>query len=232
MKPEVKKRNKNFSENKSQTEISSISIKDSYIEVNGYQSFKVNSGKIFDESRKLDNCKQKNVTNIVINNKHYCKTVLDIGCSQGYYSFFSYFNGYKVTGLEHDKSYYDNLIKIKTYLNMNSNIEFKNQKFGLLTDETRYDICLFLAIIHWVYSCTDYFGSLTKIINKLYNITNKILIIEWISPEILKNMYLNTEVKINENYTFDNFQRAISIFSKVERYESSTNTREIFVCFK
>ena len=58
MKPEVKKRNQNFSENKSQTEISSISIKD-HIEVNGYQSFKVNSEKIFDESRKLDNCKKK-----------------------------------------------------------------------------------------------------------------------------------------------------------------------------
>jgi hypothetical protein len=80
-------------------------------------------------------------------------------------------------------------------------------------------------------------GSISKIINKLYNMTNKILVIEWIDPKILECMesygkFYGDDVKIEEEYNLENFKKSLKIFEKYEVFDSWHESRKIYVCYK
>ena len=232
---EPKLRERQLNENKSQTEISNIVINDDHIEVTGYQSFKISKNKIYDENRKLNDNKKKTITQIITDNKDNCSTIFDFGCSQGFYSFFAYFQNYSVKAFDHDPTYVNNLQVIKSHFNFD-NFEIIKKKFSDVNNDQNADICLFLALIHWVYKCTDNMGSLKKIINKLFDMTNKILIIEWIDPQILNQMETYGQyfeyVDIQNDYNLENFENCLKKFKKYEIYDSSHPTRKIYVCYK
>ena len=164
-----------LTDNLSQNEYPNLKIFTNYIQVSGYQSFDINSENVYNPKRKLKK-KSKLITEFIDNNQKL-NSMIDIGCSQGYYSFYSYFKNMKVNLIEHDPEYVKQLTFIKTHLNLDINI--LNNKFSENTN-LKADIVLFLALIHWVYNSTDSFKNLKDIINKLYTMTNKVLIIEWI----------------------------------------------------
>ena len=124
---------------------------------------------------------------------------------------------------------------IKSHFNFD-NFEIIKKKFSDVNNDQNADICLFLALIHWVYKCTDNMGSLKKIINKLFDMTNKILIIEWIDPQILNQMETYGQyfeyVDIQNDYNLENFENCLKKFKKYEIYDSSHPTRKIYVCYK
>jgi 2-polyprenyl-3-methyl-5-hydroxy-6-metoxy-1,4-benzoquinol methylase len=233
----VKRREREFKENRTQTEVPNIHINNDIIEVSGYQEFKISKDNIFGEKRKLNGKKQTIVTNVIKNNNDCCKTLIDFGCSQGYYSYFAYFNGYKVNAFDHDPTYVDYLNKIKSHLGFDSSIEFYNAKFGEAGAELNADICLFLALIHHIYKATDSFGSIKTIIDKLYHMVNKILIIEWIPKQYDYQKSENyNDTTITESYTTENFENALKIFSKIDIHNTKKGKnpggRKIYVCYK
>lgn len=230
-----KRRTQQLENNFSQTEESSIIIEKDVIHVKGYQNFTISNNELINPTRKLDGVKAKLVIRIIEEHKKNCKSLIDFGCSQGYYSFLSYFNGYKVIGYEHDPSYTCNLEKIKSYFNFNSDINFINKKFGeSVSSPVNGDIVLFLALIHHVYQGTDNSGSIFNIVKHLYNITNKILIIEWINKlgGHQTNNYFNCDIK--DEYSKETFEKSLELFSKIEKYPSDgpNGERTIYVCFK
>ena len=95
-----KRRTQQLENNFSQTEESSIIIEKDVIHVKGYQNFTISNNELINPTRKLDGVKAKLVIRIIEEHKKNCKSLIDFGCSQGYYSFLSYFNGYKVIGYE------------------------------------------------------------------------------------------------------------------------------------
>ena len=169
--------------------------------------------------------------NIIDKNKKNCKSIKDYGCSQGYYSFYSYFSGYEVTMIEHDNEYVEQLKKIKNHLNLKVDIihgKFSNENIK------KSDITLFLPLIHWVYNCTDNFKSFNPIIDKLYKETNKILIIEWIdySDNAIQSYHKNYIDKTIDKYNLEEFEKSLKIFSKTDILDSNNKTRKLYICYK
>ena len=137
----------------------------------------------------------------------------------------------KVNLIEHDPEYVKQLTFIKTHLNLDINI--LNNKFSENTN-LKADIVLFLALIHWVYNSTDSFKNLKDIINKLYTMTNKVLIIEWIDlsdQAITSTDRIIQSEKNTDKYNKKNFISALQIFTKIEKKESDNKTRELYFCY-
>ena len=218
-----------LTDNLSQNEYPNLKIFTNYIQVSGYQSFDINSENVYNPKRKLKK-KSKLITEFIDNNQKL-NSMIDIGCSQGYYSFYSYFKNMKVNLIEHDPEYVKQLTFIKTHLNLDINI--LNNKFSENTN-LKADIVLFLALIHWVYNSTDSFKNLKDIINKLYTMTNKVLIIEWIDlsdQAITSTDRIIQSEKDTDKYNKKNFISALQIFTKIEKKESDNKTRELYFCY-
>lgn len=213
--------------NVNQSEYPKLTYKNGTYYVQGYQSFEIDKKKICNPRRKLLK-KCFVVKSVIDNNQKNCKTLLDIGCSQGYYSYYANFKNYLVTSIEHDPNYVNQMKTINKKLDFN--IDIQNKKFSQI-EESKYDIVLFLAIIHWVYNSTEKYNSFHKILDKLLKITNKILIIEWISEK--DDAIISTDKSKNVDYKTDRFISELKKkFKKIETKESNNKTRTLFICYK
>ena len=45
------------------------------------------------------------------------------------------------------------------------------------------DVVLALALVHWVYSCTALFGSMSAVVERLASLTRYLALIEWVAPD-------------------------------------------------
>ncbi len=164
------------------------------------------------------------------------KSVLDIGSSGGLYSLFAKFNGAAwVSSVEMDKVYADGFRKTLKYIGNKGCLDVVLN--SRITDvKCKGDIVLSLAMIHWLYSCTETFGSLDKVISYLKSLTHEVLILEWIDPsdpciKFFKHTDFNPDVKTDE-YTKNNFLDALlKNFGKVEFAGELNPTREIYVVY-
>ena len=126
--------------------------------------------------------------------------------------------------VDHDKKYIDDIKTIKSKLNLNINVFNKNFK----EIDQKADIVLFLALIHWIYGRTETYNNFEDIIDKLYDITNKILVIEWIDNK--DKTFINE--KVLKNYNIHNFKKSLNKFEKIEILNSKNHNRKLFVCYK
>ena len=132
--------------------------------------------------------------------------------------------------VEHDKEYMNNIKYIKNKLNLNINAF--NKKFQEI--DQKADIVLFLALIHWVFGRTETYNNFEDIIDKLYNITNKILVIEWIDNKD-KTFYMPenpSSSPVPRNYNLENFKKSLKKFKKIEILNSKNVNRKLYVCYK
>ena len=219
---------------KSQRQISLISVKNNIIISKGYQKFKIYKNNIYFDLNNLGTIgkeKAKNVLKIINKNSNNCNSLIDFGCAQGFFSFYAYFNNYKdVYMVEHDKEYMNNIKYIKNKLNLNINAF--NKKFQEI--DQKADIVLFLALIHWVFGRTETYNNFEDIIDKLYNITNKILVIEWIDNKD-KTFYMPenpSSSPVPRNYNLENFKKSLKKFKKIEILNSKNVNRKLYVCYK
>jgi len=196
-------------------------------EVIGYQSYVVGKDYITVNSKKYD------IIYPHLNGNLNSKTFLDLGGANGLYSFLANFEGAKPTIVDIDKEHLDIVRTISEEYGFDIDIIEKN-----VTDiDMKSDVVNALALIHWIYSCTSTFGSLDKAIKFLSDLTNEILIIEWVEPtdgaiQFLKHIKFNEE-SIEEPYNFDNFIKALEkYFSEVEHIGDVTNTRKLYKCIK
>tara|TARA_B110001450_G_scaffold10809_1_gene10519 strand:- start:2934 stop:3767 length:834 start_codon:yes stop_codon:yes gene_type:complete len=158
----------------SQKELPFINEELNIISVIGYQKFTINKSSLEIKSKpKFEKI------NKILETIKYKRSFCDIGCSSGIVSILAHKNKFEnITAIDHDPEY-TNILKI-----INNKLEIKNinvitDSFG--NDKNKYDVVFCGAIIHWIWSLTSNFNSFEKILNYLNNITNKILLIEWIS---------------------------------------------------
>jgi hypothetical protein len=166
--------------------------------------------------------------------KEECKTIIDIGCSNGLVLFLSNFLGYqKIYGLEHETECVELINNIKNELNYN-NIYPKKYSFGDIIDEQVDIICMF-AIIHWIYGCTANFYCFDDIFKYIKKYVKKYLLIEWVSETdnvISKNTHINyNKNEIKEEYNLKNFERSlIQNIGKIENIiHLEKNTRFLYI---
>lgn len=160
---------------------------------------------------------------------------LDLGCANFYFGFLANMLGAKNTvGVELDKDY----IRIINYIIKDfslKNIEIAEK--NIQDYNTPHDIVNAVAIIHWIYSCSAFFGSLENIIKYFSSITNKYLIVEWVDNDDAAIKYFN-HINYNndgtkKDYNKENFLKYMNTeFSKVELIGSTEPTREIYFAKK
>jgi len=218
----------------SQSEEVQLIDKNHEFEVKGYQHYIISRNKIIPLDKQLK-LKSDYLTPILKRYSYY-SSLIDIGASNGYFVFLSKHLGYdKLCLLDHDTNYNNISKNLIQKLNL-SHMEVVTDKFG--KDCGSYDVVLFLALIHWVYSCTSVFGAFDPVIEKLYQMTSHVLIIEWIDPQdaAIKDFgHLDfNRRKIKEKYCEKNFLKSLSkYFNSYEclgHYQSET--RKIYVAFK
>lgn len=218
----------------SQSECLHIKDADGYTAVDGYQHFYINKTTLIPRDNYLI-IKNNILQNLLMNFSHY-ENVMDIGSSNGYFTYLASSMPYKnCYAVEHDKEYVDGIKYINDKYNFDK-VKVFMAKFSNITDMTA-DVVLFLALIHWVYSCTELYGSIEEIIKKLSAITNRVLIIEWIDindPAItaFKHTSFNKDI-IKEKYTESNFIACLDrYFNSYFVLPSTCDTRKIYVVFK
>lgn len=219
----------------SQKENPMIKYQDKDINIGGYQKFIINK-----ETKKIKFLvKQKKFEYISrllhnLNNKHGCNSLVDIGCSSGLVSFTAFNQKFKrILSLDHDPEYIDTLRTIKNQCNITS-INEALFSFGNKINET-FDVVFCGAIIHWIYCLTADFRNFDKIIEYLLKITNKYLIIEWVSEEdgAIKS-FQHIERNMNpgdEEYTTDNFEKSVNKFTTIMSKQpvDGNGTRTIYL---
>ncbi len=218
----------------SQSEEVNMVEKPNEVEVQGYQRFLVSRDKIvpLDEQLKL----KSDFMLPILKQYSHLSSLMDIGASNGYFVFLSNLLGFKkLCLLDHDHDYTEISKKIKEKFNL-TNIDILTDKFG--KNFGKYDTVLFLALIHWVYSCTSVYGKFDPIIKLLSEMTNNVLIIEWVDAEDaavkdFKHLNFNKR-KIKEEYSEKNFLKSLSkyfnSYTCVGHYQSGT--RKVYIAFK
>ena len=221
--------------NASQYENVNLTYNGEHTIINSYQSFIINNSLLTPLDEQL--IKKTKLLRPIIEKYSIYNSILDIGSSNGFFIYLSREIYKKCYILEHDTEYVKNILEINNKYNFN-NISVINKKFNDITTYIKYDVILFLAIIHWIYSCTELNGNFDKIINKLANITNNVLIIEWIdkNDEAIKNFKhtsFNNNI-ITEEYCEENFIKSIKKYfnSYYVLPNYTSNTRKIYVVFK
>ena len=219
----------------SQTETPVIKYLGQDIHVSGYQKFIINK-----ETKKIKFVTKTNkfsyISNLLhnLNKKDNCKSIVDIGCNSGLVSFTAFNQNFKrILSLDHDPEYIDTLRTIKNQCNITS-INEALFSFGNKINET-FDVVFCGAIIHWIYCLTADFRNFDKIIEYLLKITNKYLIIEWVSEEdgAIKS-FQHIERNMNpgdEEYTTDNFEKSVNKFTTIMSKQpvDGNGTRTIYL---
>lgn len=221
-----------------QSEYMIISEQDKYINVTGYHTYQISKCVdsaycIKHDNKKLlefkDALKRANYTDI--------NTILDVGTCGGLYAFetLNLFPASSIVGIDHDHQYILELNKLKNLLDENR-VSYVHQKMSEITNAT-YDIVYAFAIIHWIYSRTELYGSIERIIFELCKLSNKYVAVEWVGlddPAMLsfKHLEYNTDYHI-DTYTEENFLDAIKKFGTIEFVvDSYSLSRKIYMIRK
>jgi GT2 family glycosyltransferase/glycosyltransferase involved in cell wall biosynthesis/regulator of replication initiation timing len=206
------------------------------ITFHGYQKFYLSD--TFVEINPMDKGlvnKKKLTQKIFYSNWFKDKSVLDLGANSAYFCFHSLFRGASnTTAVEMDPTYIKMLHSVKDYLNI-QNFEIKEN--NIIDINQKQDIVFAFALIHWIYSCTSDYGSISQAIKKLSDLTNEVLVIEWIDPideaiQFFKHTEWNKEI-ITEEYTKENFEKALADnFEDFEYVGEIKETRHLYFAYK
>lgn len=217
--------------NGSQSEVPRLTIKENKCFVKGYQNFSLTKDSLDIPMRYMK--KFMYIRTFLNQHRHTCKTVADIGASNGLISFLAAQKGYtRVFALDHDKECINIMKQIKTHFNF-GNLYVVDYSFGNRIQIS--DIVIACALIHWIYSCTSMYGNFNSIIEYLCKITSKFLLIEWVDPEdgaikAFKHTSFNKNI-ITEEYNKTNFLKSLNNhFDNVQKVVSINKTRELYFC--
>lgn len=225
--------------NGSQMESPNVILRNDLIHVTGYQRYAIS----IENNDISTNSKKMNRQLEILKGVGIGKTVLDIGCSNGFFGFYFLLNRSDMKCydfMDHDKECITLIDKVaKTLRIPNTKYNLVNQNFTefILTKNT-YETITALSVIHWLYSCTTTIGCLNDIIQHLRRKTTSTLVIEWVDPKDNAIKSFN-HLKFNKahhksEYSRINFEHALKVhFRSYTCYKDSslTGTRDIYVAF-
>lgn len=200
------------------------------VEVSGYQGYFIKNKK-FNATKKQTKLKFKLIRSYLFPSKG--KSILDLGCSSGAIGIQCMLDGHeKITFVDHDPEYTEVVAKVLGSLEGFGSSKVCTSTFSEY--KGKHDITIALAIIHWLYSYTEKYGSLDQIITKLKSFTSETLVIEWISeddPAILaKGHIFSNPASHQEPYNFAYFRSALEDnFKYVRKIGKVNSTREIWI---
>ena len=128
-----------------------------------------------DESHGRNLVKMKRIQKLLSDYSLKDKEILDVGCSEGFFSFmFSKLGASKVVGIDADNLAIEKANFVKKILTC-KNIEFKKGNvYEELSNEASYDLVLCLGFLHRIPSPYDFLNLIQKNTNSI--------IFEWKSP--------------------------------------------------
>lgn len=202
----------------------------------GYQVFSVdkNSIEVSDKDPKLKR-KQDLVKFLFDSSWFEGKSVLDLGANSAFFCFYGLQSGAnRADAVEIDKKYVEMVNQAIKELDYNN---FEIHDINVMDYTKKADVVFAFALIHWIYSCTSDYGSLTQAVSKLSELTNEILIIEWVDPEddaikFFNHIDFNKDI-INEPYDLEHFEKALTnSFESWELLGDVKSTRKVYACYK
>jgi serine/threonine protein kinase len=163
------------------------------------------------------------------------REVLDLGASAGFFCFWALQQGaIKATAVDMDEQYTNILKKAQSKFAI-SNLQVVPGKVSEWTQPA--DVVLALAMVHWLYSCTEMFGSLDAVVERLSMLTKFMLIVEWVEPEdpaikFFHHIEWNKE-QLKEPYSAALFEKAMArYFSRYQLIGNISETRWLYAAFK
>ena len=134
--------------------------------------------------------------------------------------------------MDMDSNYCDVVQKVIDHYNFD-NVNIIND--NVVNYDKKADVVIALALVHWIYSCTSFFGSMDKTVKWLKDRTNDSLIVEWTDPDDVAIQFLNhTEFNkeyLEEEYSEDNFLKALNkYFDDINFICEYRSTRRIYIC--
>jgi len=160
------------------------------------------------------------------------KRFIDFGCSSGYFGIQALLHGTSfVSFVDHDPEYLAIAQNVLHYLEL-TNWECICSTVSAVTDI--HDVGFALALVHWIYSYSDTFGSLQAIVAHLAKLASHTLFIEWIDPTdyamALAGHLQQNPGRIRQPYTKKNFLKALRMhYPTVELLAAITPTRELYI---
>lgn len=163
------------------------------------------------------------------------RTILDLGANSAFFCFKGLAHGAaQAVAVDLDPTYIGMLEQAKSHLGVEGlRIVQRN-----VTDvHEPADLVFAFALIHWIFSCTAGYGSLDKAIQKLSELTNEVLIVEWIEPddqaiEFFHHLDFN-QTCITAPYSREHFEQALRThFDHFTVLGKVTPTRVVYAAFR
>lgn len=217
----------------SQSEIPTISIQeDGSWRIDGYQCYRVNQYTILEAKAEHE---KKFAVILPFMAQLIDYRFIDIGCSSGYFGIQALLHGAShVSFLDHDPEY----LAIASQVLLHLGLGTSECVCSTVSEYSEvHDVGFVFALVHWIYSYSDTFGSLQAIVDHLYGLASHTLFIEWIDPAdyamgLAQHIQQNPE-RIRDDYTKANFIEALrQHYLTVALLAEITPTRHIYIATK
>lgn len=208
---------------------------DDHIVFHGYQEYLLTKNDLHVSEFDVNLKNKQNILSPFFSQRYLAKrSVLDLGANAGFTSFWAYQKGAEsVIAIDIDETYLQMMRDAKRKFRFD-NLEIENAN---LADWVRSaDVVIALALVHWIYSCTALFCSLDAAIRKLRQLTNYMLIVEWVSKDdpaidFFHHIDWNKD-KIIQEYNLENFEAALGqYFARYEVIGDISSTRRLYAAF-
>lgn len=156
-------------------------------------------------------------------------TVLDLGASGGFYSFWAALAGAsKVTSIDIDARPVDIVNQAAARLGFNNIVA---REIAIDEIKETADVVIALAILHWMFVSDSTLVQLDKCVEHLARLTNQLLIVEWIAPS--DESVRKQDMSGRGPYSQEDFEEALSRhFYRFYRSENIKSTRNIYIAIK
>jgi len=163
------------------------------------------------------------------------RSLVDLRANGGFFSFWARQNGAdKVIALDMDDAYLKMMEAARAELGI-ENIEIV--KADVADWHEPADVVLAFALNHWVYSCPSIFCSLDDAVEALAELTNYLLIVEWVDPadpaiDLVHHRDWN-QAYAGGPYTPRAFETALAChFARYELIGEVSPTRRLYAAFR
>lgn len=219
----------------SQREVPVLDLSDNEIRVHGYQEYRIHG---HDVPRLTVHSRHSNKLKLVRRALRSCRkelSIADLGCSNGLVGISLLLSNFdNVVFVDHDVECIDVVERILEHLKLEGG---SVRHCAISSYEGTHDVVCALAIVHWLYSATESFGSMDRVVRHLANMTSDLMLVEWISPydpavRLGRHFDRNEGVTMSP-YNRRNFRRALKeSFTATVRVGNVSSTRVIFLASK